>query len=67
MEVSDVHPESQFSDPERRLQPTEDAPNDGPHMRNKAAETALSFDMEETADIVLPIDHPIFGRRHGSR
>lgn len=41
--------------------------DDGPLVQNKAEEAGPSFDMDETADIILPIDHPIFKRRHGSR
>jgi hypothetical protein len=41
--------------------------DDSPPIQNKAEDAGSSFDLEETAEIILPIDHPIFKRRHGSR
>lgn len=35
----------------------------GATFDNQAAGSEPSFDMEETADIVLPFDHPIFRRK----
>ncbi len=62
--------ESQFHqklDVLRQHSQAERGVDDSPQVQNQAAEAGSSFDMDETADIILPIDHPIFKRRHGSR
>jgi hypothetical protein len=65
-----VQPESQLNerlDAPRLYQQAESGMETSPQLQNKPTDPGPTFDMEETADIILPIDHPIFTRRHGSR
>ena len=57
--VFDVTP-----DPQRRLRHSKDETGDCLQIQNKPATPDLSIDPEETADIVLPLDHPVFRRNH---
>lgn len=65
-----MQPENQFHqrlDALRQSPQTESGVDDNPRIQSNPPEAGPTFDMEETADIILPIDHPIFRRRHGSR
>ena len=51
-------------DPQRRRQRSENETGDCLQIQNKPATPDLSIDPEETADIVLPLEHPVFRRNH---
>lgn len=62
-----MHPEGIFDvtqDPQPRYRRAENNPEDGLQIQNKPAQPDLSIDPEETADIVIPLDHPVFRRNH---
>jgi hypothetical protein len=61
-----MQPENQLDSVVRRQgqfqRPVNEA-GDAVQKQNTCAEATPLFDLEETADIVLPIDHPIFRRK----
>ena len=62
-----MHPEGIFDvtqDPQRRYRRSENETEDSLQIQNKPATQDLSIDPEETADIVIPRDHPVFRRNH---
>ncbi len=66
-EIRPMHPEGIFDvtpDPQRRFRRSESEPEDCLQIQNKPAMPDLSIDPEETADIVIPLDHPVFRRNH---
>ncbi len=60
-----MHPERIFDvtqDPQRRFRRSENETDDSLQIQNKPASPDLSIDPEETAEIVIPLDHPVFRR-----
>jgi hypothetical protein len=62
-----MHPEGIFAvtqDPQSRFRRSENETEDSLQIQNKPVTPDLSIDPEETADIVIPLDHPVFRRNH---
>ncbi len=63
-----MRPEGIFDetqDPQGRIRHAEnDSSEDGLQIQNNPGQPDLSIDPEETADIVIPLDHPVFRRNH---